>query len=98
MFGHKLAPDDMSAIKKIFAKVEGRDQRIELNLYVSGDDTDDEPAPSQPGASASSSVGDAETRPAALGGASDGAPADKSPTFPGPGEGTESASSESESA
>ena len=43
MFGHKLAPDDMSAIKKIFAKVEGRDQRVELNLYVSGDDTDDEP-------------------------------------------------------
>jgi len=42
MFGHKLAPDDMAAVKKIFAKVEGRDQRIELNLYVSGDDKDDD--------------------------------------------------------
>src|ERR1700722_7855318 len=98
MFGHKLAPDDMAAIKKIFAKVEGRDQRIELNLYVSGDDSDDEPPPSEPGVSATSGAGDAATSPAAVGGASDGAPTDKSPTFPGPGEGTEPASSESESA
>jgi hypothetical protein len=99
MFGHKLAPDDMSAVKKIFAKVEGRDQRIELNLYVSGDDTDDDPAPAEPGASATSGTGDAATHPGASGGSSDGgAPTDKSPTFPGPGEGTESASSESESA
>jgi succinate dehydrogenase / fumarate reductase, iron-sulfur subunit len=42
LFGHKLAPDDMQAVKKIFTKVEGRDQRIELNLYVSGDDKDDD--------------------------------------------------------
>jgi succinate dehydrogenase / fumarate reductase, iron-sulfur subunit len=98
LFGHKLAPDDMQAIKKIFAKVEGRQQRVELNLYVSGDDSDDEPPPSEPGVSSTSGAGDAATSPAAVGGSSDGAPADKSPTFPGPGEGTESASSESESA
>jgi succinate dehydrogenase / fumarate reductase, iron-sulfur subunit len=42
LFGHKLAPEDMQAVKKIFTKVEGRDQRIELNLYVSGDDKDDD--------------------------------------------------------
>jgi hypothetical protein len=88
----------MTAIKKIFTKVEGREQRIELNLYVSGDDTDDDPAPAEPGISVTSGTGDAETRPVAVGGSSDGAPADKSPTFPGPGEGTESAPSESESA
>jgi succinate dehydrogenase / fumarate reductase, iron-sulfur subunit len=82
MFGHKLAPDDLQAVKRIFTKVEGRDQRIELNLYVSGDDSDDdEPTPVAVGAAA----------------AEDGAPADKSPTFPGPGEASESASSESES-
>jgi succinate dehydrogenase / fumarate reductase iron-sulfur subunit len=98
MFGHKLAPDDMQAVKKIFAKVEGRQSRIELNLYVSGDDSDDDPPPSEPGVSSTSGASDAATSPAAVGGASDGAPADKSPTFPGPGEGTESASSESESA
>jgi succinate dehydrogenase / fumarate reductase iron-sulfur subunit len=98
LLGHKLAPDDMQAVKKIFAKVEGREQRIELNLYVSGDDTDDDPAPSEPGVSSTSGAGDAATTPGAAGGSSDGAPTDKSPTFPGPGEGTESASSESESA
>jgi succinate dehydrogenase / fumarate reductase iron-sulfur subunit len=98
LFGHKLAPDDMTAIKKIFAKVEGREQRIELNLYVSGDDTDDDPPAAEPGVSATSGIGDATTQPGASGGSSDGVPADKSPTFPGPGEGTESASSESESA
>jgi len=97
LFGHKLAPDDMRAVKKIFAKVEGREQRVELNLYVSGDDADDEPAPSEPGASSTSGAGDAATTPAAVGAGSDGAPADKSPTFPGPGEASESASSESES-
>ena len=97
MFGHKLAPDDMQAVKKIFAKVEGRDQRIELNLYVSGDDTDDDPPPSEPGVSSTSGTGDAAT-PRRRRWLLDGAPADKSPTFPGPGEGTESASSESESA
>jgi hypothetical protein len=57
----------MSAIKKIFAKVEGRDQRVELNLYVSGDDTDDEPAPAEPGASVTSGTGDADTRAAGEG-------------------------------
>jgi succinate dehydrogenase / fumarate reductase iron-sulfur subunit len=98
LFGHKLAPDDMTAIKKIFAKVEGREQRIELNLYVSGDDTDDDPPAAEPGVSATWGIGDATTQPGASGGSSDGVPADKSPTFPGPGEGTESASSESESA
>jgi succinate dehydrogenase / fumarate reductase iron-sulfur subunit len=98
LFGHKLAPEDMTAIKKIFTKVEGREQRIELNLYVSGDDTDDDPPPSEPGVSSTSGAGDAATTAVAVGGSSDGAPADKSPTFPGPGEGTESASSESESA
>jgi succinate dehydrogenase / fumarate reductase, iron-sulfur subunit len=82
LFGHKLAPEDMQAVKKIFTKVEGRDQRIELNLYVSGDDKDDDdPTPVAVGAAAGE----------------DGAPADKSPTFPGPGEASESASSESES-
>jgi len=85
MFGHKLAPDDLQAVKRIFTKVEGREQRIELNLYVSGDDSDDDPAP----AAAPVAVGAAA--------AEDGAPADKSPTFPGPGEASESASSESES-
>ena len=95
LFGHKLAPDDMQAVKQIFAKVEGREQRIELNLYVSGNDSDDDPAPSEPGVSSTSGAGDAATSPAAAGGSSDGEPLDKAPVIPA---GTSSASSESESA
>jgi succinate dehydrogenase / fumarate reductase, iron-sulfur subunit len=73
LFGHKLPKRELTALKGIYEKIEGRDQRVELNLYVSGYEDDPEPAPSEPGLT------------------------DKSPTFPGPGEASESASSESES-
>ena len=71
----------------LVAEVEGRDQPIELNLYVTGYEDNPEPAPSEPGASSASTDGDATT-------GGDTGPKDKSPTFPGP---SESASSESES-
>jgi succinate dehydrogenase / fumarate reductase, iron-sulfur subunit len=61
LFGHKLPKSDLDQLKEIYGTVEGRPQRVELNLYVTG--YEDEP--------------EAE-------GAT--APADKSPTFPGPGE------------
>jgi succinate dehydrogenase / fumarate reductase, iron-sulfur subunit len=73
LFGHKLPKSDLDSLKQIYDTVEGRDERIELNLYVSGYEDDPEPAPE-----------------------SDTGPADKSPTFPGPGEESQSASSESE--
>jgi succinate dehydrogenase / fumarate reductase iron-sulfur subunit len=41
MLGHKLPKADLSAIKRIYARVEDRPQRVELNLYVSG--YEDEP-------------------------------------------------------
>jgi succinate dehydrogenase / fumarate reductase iron-sulfur subunit len=41
LFGHKLPSRDLDAIKKIYTKVEGRPQRVELNLYVVGEE--DEP-------------------------------------------------------
>jgi succinate dehydrogenase / fumarate reductase iron-sulfur subunit len=40
MFGHKIPSDDLKAVKQIYAKVEGRDVRNELNLYVSGYEDD----------------------------------------------------------
>jgi succinate dehydrogenase / fumarate reductase iron-sulfur subunit len=43
MFGHKLPKPDLAAIKRIYAKIEGRPERVELNLYVSG--YEDEPEP-----------------------------------------------------
>ena len=42
---HKLPKDDLAAVQRIFEKVEGRDERIELNLYITGKDEDNEPAP-----------------------------------------------------
>ncbi len=41
MFGHKIAGNDLKAVKQIYSKVEGRDQRVELNLYVSGYEDDE---------------------------------------------------------
>jgi succinate dehydrogenase / fumarate reductase iron-sulfur subunit len=40
---HKLAKADLDAIKRIYKGVEGRDERVELNLYISGRDEDLEP-------------------------------------------------------
>jgi len=50
MMGHKLDSSSLSAIKRLYAKVESRNQRIELNLYVVGEDSEPEPV----GASAAS--------------------------------------------
>ncbi len=40
---HKLAKSDLAAVKRIYDEVEGRDERYELNLYITGDDKDLEP-------------------------------------------------------
>lgn len=45
---HKLAKDDLKAVKKIYDTVEGRDERLELNLYITGHDEDDEGAQEPP--------------------------------------------------
>ncbi len=50
MFGHKLRPNDLNAVKRIFKTVESRPQRNELNLYVSGNEDDEPDAASPPGA------------------------------------------------
>jgi succinate dehydrogenase / fumarate reductase iron-sulfur subunit len=67
LLGHKIPKPDLSAVKRIYAKVEGKEKRVELNLYVTG--YEDEPEPSEQPAKVASTV-----------------PADKSPTFPGPGD------------
>jgi succinate dehydrogenase / fumarate reductase iron-sulfur subunit len=85
LFGHKLAKRDLDSLKRIYSTVEGRGERIELNLYVSGYEDDPAETPGE------------ETPPAVTAGAEpDTAPTDKSPTFPGPGEGSSGSSSESE--
>jgi succinate dehydrogenase / fumarate reductase iron-sulfur subunit len=78
LFGHKLPKADLAALKRIYTTIEGRDQRDELNLYVTGyEDEPEEPSVDRQ-ASGSGEPG----------------PSDKSLTFPGPGEDSENASSE----
>jgi len=45
---HKLARTDLQQIKKIYETVEGREQRFELNLYITGYDEELEGAGAQP--------------------------------------------------
>jgi succinate dehydrogenase / fumarate reductase iron-sulfur subunit len=42
---HKLPKDDLKQVRRIYDAVEGRDARIELNLYISGFDEDVEATP-----------------------------------------------------
>jgi succinate dehydrogenase / fumarate reductase iron-sulfur subunit len=104
LFGHKIPKTDLQALKRIYENVEGRAERIELNLYVSGyeDDPAENAAPEEPPHVLPSSEPDTEASASAeptgdgTGEPGPAHPADKSPTFPGPGEESQSASSESE--
>jgi succinate dehydrogenase / fumarate reductase iron-sulfur subunit len=42
IFGHKIPKQDLNTVKAIYEKVESRPERYELNLYVSGEDEDDD--------------------------------------------------------
>jgi succinate dehydrogenase / fumarate reductase iron-sulfur subunit len=56
LFGHKLPKDDLKAVQSIYDKVEGREKRYELNLYVTGEDEAPErAAPAAAGAEGSTS-------------------------------------------
>ncbi|HWI21629.1 MAG TPA: succinate dehydrogenase/fumarate reductase iron-sulfur subunit [Baekduia sp.] len=48
LLGHKIPKDDLADVKKIYKRVEGRDERIEFNLYISGVDEDDEQIRNEP--------------------------------------------------
>ena len=87
LFGHKLPKTDLTALKRIYSKVENREKRVELNLYVTGYEDD----PEEPSVDQAPSKVSEEAEPSAGSG-----PSDKSPTFPGPGEDSENASSERE--
>jgi succinate dehydrogenase / fumarate reductase iron-sulfur subunit len=85
LFGHKLPKDDLASLDRIYSTVEGREERVELNLYVSG--YEDDPV---------ETAGE-ETSPTVTESAEpDSAPTDKSPTFPGPDGQGEPGPSESE--
>ncbi|HEY2141324.1 MAG TPA: succinate dehydrogenase/fumarate reductase iron-sulfur subunit [Solirubrobacteraceae bacterium] len=52
IFGHKIPDRDLKSVQSIFDKIEGREERYELNLYVSGEDE----APTPPGDPVASGV------------------------------------------
>jgi succinate dehydrogenase / fumarate reductase, iron-sulfur subunit len=54
---HKLPKEDLRAVKRIYERVEGHDERIELNLYISGYDEDETGGETGP-ATASAGAGD----------------------------------------
>jgi succinate dehydrogenase iron-sulfur subunit len=53
--GHKIAKRDLDGVKAIYKQVESREQRYELNLYISGVDEDESPEPLAAAASPSGS-------------------------------------------
>jgi succinate dehydrogenase / fumarate reductase iron-sulfur subunit len=42
---HRLDKKDLDQVKSIYEKVDGREERYELNLYVTGSDEDNEETP-----------------------------------------------------
>ena len=52
LFGHKIPKQDLDAVKKIYEKIESREERYELNLYITGyDEPDETPVPAMATAS-----------------------------------------------
>lgn len=62
LFGHKLAKDDLKAVQAIYDKVEGRDERFELNLYIAGEDEDDAAASPEQVAARSAPAGESPSQ------------------------------------
>jgi succinate dehydrogenase / fumarate reductase iron-sulfur subunit len=44
---HKIPKEDLKQVQRIYDTVEGRPERIELNLYISGYDEDEQGATAQ---------------------------------------------------
>ncbi len=74
--GHKIPKPDLSSVKRIYAKVEGRERRNELNLYVTG--YEDEPEATDPEAKETTEVSGEQGKPEATGAADREPPAEES--------------------
>ncbi len=89
MLGHKIAGDDLKAVQNIYKTVEDRDERVELNLYVTG--YEDDPAE---GGKETSGQGEKEQgQPEAVGAGSRETPSEESMPDSGTSPETESESS-----
>jgi succinate dehydrogenase / fumarate reductase iron-sulfur subunit len=67
IFGHKLRREDLKSVQAIYDRVESREQRYELNLYITGSDEGEEaPTVAATGAGAHSAPGpEGTTNPSA---------------------------------
>jgi succinate dehydrogenase / fumarate reductase, iron-sulfur subunit len=45
--GHKIPKDDLTQVQRIYDTVEGREERLDLNLYITGYDEDNDPPEAQ---------------------------------------------------
>jgi succinate dehydrogenase / fumarate reductase iron-sulfur subunit len=63
---HKIPKDALKEVQSIFDRVEGKDERYELNLYISGYDEDTDGA-KEPNVSAVSGGGQEDAMPSAPG-------------------------------
>jgi succinate dehydrogenase / fumarate reductase iron-sulfur subunit len=58
IFGHRIAKTDLKAVQAIFDKVDTKDRRYELNLYISGYEDAEEDAGAAPAPAAVAAGGD----------------------------------------
>lgn len=58
LLGHKIPKQDLKDVQRIYDIVEGKDERVELNLYISGYDEDTEGASERPAVMAKTGAGD----------------------------------------
>jgi succinate dehydrogenase / fumarate reductase, iron-sulfur subunit len=61
---HKIPKADLKSVQSIYHKVESREKRYELNLYITGEDEAPEPAAPAPVATAAGASGGGELGPA----------------------------------
>jgi len=59
LLGHKISKRDLDGVRAIYDKVEGRPERLELNLYVTGSDEDQTPSHANGAARADARAADA---------------------------------------
>jgi succinate dehydrogenase / fumarate reductase iron-sulfur subunit len=45
---HKIPSGDLEAVQKIYDRIEGREERVELNLYITGTDEENAEHPPEP--------------------------------------------------
>jgi succinate dehydrogenase / fumarate reductase, iron-sulfur subunit len=66
IFGHRIPKADLQAVQAIYDKVESKDRRYELNLYISGYE-DDEPETARPADATPAAVAAGDGMPSAPG-------------------------------